>query len=51
MPAPPNAKLIAEGAYDPKDREIAAHVDAMDFAISVRLEGGLLIAEAERNNL
>jgi hypothetical protein len=50
MPAPPNAKLIAEGAYDPKDREIAAHVDAMDFAISVRLEGGLLIAEAERNN-
>jgi 2-phosphosulfolactate phosphatase len=51
MPPPPNAKLIAEGAYNPKDREIAAHVDAMDFAISVRLEGGLLIAEAERNDL
>jgi hypothetical protein len=34
-----------------KDREIAAQVDAMDFAISVRLEGGLLIAEAERNDI
>jgi 2-phosphosulfolactate phosphatase len=48
MPPPANAKLIAEGAYDPKDREIAAQVDAMAFAIVVRRDGGLLIAEAER---
>jgi hypothetical protein len=34
-----------------KDREIAAEVDDIAFAISVRREGGLLIAEAERNDL
>jgi len=48
MPPPPNPKLVAAGAYDPKDREIAAQVDAIAFAISVRREGGLLIAETER---
>ena len=26
MPPPPNAKLVAEGAYDLNDREIAAQV-------------------------
>jgi hypothetical protein len=48
---PPNPKLVAAGAYDLKDREIAAEVDAIASAISVRREGGLLIAEAERNDL
>ena len=33
MPPPPNAKLVAEGAYDLKDREIAAQVDAIGFAV------------------
>jgi len=51
IPPPPNPKLVAAGAYDLKDREIAAEVDAIAFAISVRLEGGLLVAEAERNDL
>jgi exodeoxyribonuclease V alpha subunit len=51
MPPSPNPKLVAAGAYDPKDREIAAEVDAIAFAISVRREAGLLIAEAERNDL
>jgi len=51
MPPPPNPKLIAAGAYDPKDREVAVEVDAIAFAISVRREVGLLIAEAERNDL
>ena len=48
MPPPPDAELIKTGAYDVKDREIAAHLDAMAFAIAVRRDGGLLIAEAER---
>jgi len=51
MPPPPDPKLVAAGAYDLKDREIAAEVDAIAVAISVRREGGLLIAEAERNDL
>jgi hypothetical protein len=51
MPPPPNPKLVAAGTYDLKDREIAAEVDAIAFAISVRREAGLLIAEAERNDL
>jgi hypothetical protein len=51
LPPPPNPKLIAAGAYDPKDREVAVEVDAIAFAISVRREAGLLIAEAERNDL
>jgi hypothetical protein len=38
-------------AYDPKDRKIAAEVDAIAFAISARREAGLLIAEAEKNDL
>ena len=51
MPPPPNPKPVSAGAYDLKHRENAAEVDAIAFAISVRLEGGLLIAEAERNDL
>ena len=47
MPPPPNPKLVAAGTYDPKDREIAAQVDAMKLAIVIRREGGLLIAEPE----
>ena len=47
MPPPPNPKLVAAGAYDPKDREVAVEVDAIAFAISVRREAGLLIAEPE----
>ena len=46
---PGGARDHAARAYDLKDREIAAEVDAI--AISVRREGGLLIAEAERNDL
>jgi len=33
MPPPPNPKLIAARAYDPKDREVAVEVDAIAFAI------------------
>jgi 2-phosphosulfolactate phosphatase len=47
MPPPPNPKLVAEGAYDLKDRETAAQVDAMKLVITVRREGRLLIAEPE----
>jgi hypothetical protein len=47
MPPPPDAELVETGAYDVKDREIAAQVDAIAFAIAVRRDGGLLIAEAE----
>jgi 2-phosphosulfolactate phosphatase len=47
MPPPPSAKLVVAGACDLKDREIAAHIDAMDFAIAVRRKKGLLVAEAE----
>jgi hypothetical protein len=47
MPPPPDAELVKTGAYDVKDREIAAQVGAMAFAIAVRRDGGLLIAEAE----
>ena len=47
MPPPPNPKLVAAGAYDLKDREIAAEIDTITFAISVRREAGLLIAEPE----
>jgi hypothetical protein len=43
---PPNPTLVAVGAYDLKDREIAAEVDAIAFAISVRRERRLLIAGA-----
>ena len=48
---PPNPKLVAAGRYDLKDRQIAAEVGAIAFAISVRRDGGLLIAEAERSDL
>jgi hypothetical protein len=48
MPPPPDPKLVAAEAYELKDREIAAEVDAIASAISVRREGGLLIAEAEQ---
>jgi len=47
MPPPLNPKLVAAGAYDPKDREIAAQVDAMKLAIVIRREGGLLIADPD----
>jgi hypothetical protein len=51
MRPPLDPKVVAAGAYDLKDREIAAEVDAIAFAISVRREGGLLIAEAEQGEL
>jgi hypothetical protein len=47
MPLPPNPKLVAAAAYDLNDCEVAAEADAMAFAIAVRREGGLLIAEPE----
>jgi hypothetical protein len=51
LPQPPDPKLVTARAYDLKDREIAAEVDAIAFAISVRREAGLLIAEAKRSDL
>jgi len=36
MPPPPNPKLVAVRVYDLKDHKIAAEVDALAFAISVR---------------
>jgi 2-phosphosulfolactate phosphatase len=40
--------LIARGDYDPRDREIALETDRVPFAIRVRPEQGLLVAEPER---
>jgi hypothetical protein len=42
MPPPPDPTLVAAGAYDLKDREIAAEVDAIAFAISVRRDSGII---------
>ena len=47
MPPPPSPHLVSVGAYDMKDREVAGQVDKMGFAIAVRRQGELLIAEAE----
>jgi 2-phosphosulfolactate phosphatase len=47
MPRPPDPRLVAAGAYDPRDRDIAADIDRVPFALAVRRHDGLLIAEAE----
>jgi len=49
MTPPPDAPLVASGEYDLRDREIAAHIDRSPFAIRVRKENELLIAEPERS--
>jgi 2-phosphosulfolactate phosphatase len=47
MAPPPDDELVASGDYDPHDREIAAEVDVVPFAILVQAEGDLLIATPE----
>ncbi len=47
MAPPPNASLIASGDYDLGDRELALQLDLVPFAITVRRERGLLIAEPD----
>ena len=47
MPPPANAKLVASGQYDLRDRDIAAEIDRVPFAIRVRREGGLMVATPE----
>jgi 2-phosphosulfolactate phosphatase len=47
MPPPPDPALVAAGAYDPYDRAIAAEIDRVPFALALRRDQGLLIAEAE----
>jgi 2-phosphosulfolactate phosphatase len=48
MPSLPDARLIASGEYDLRDRAIAAEIDRADFAIRVRNVNGRWVAEAER---
>ncbi|MBI3514171.1 MAG: 2-phosphosulfolactate phosphatase [Proteobacteria bacterium] len=45
MVPPPNATLVAGGDYDLRDRELALQLDLVAFAIAVRREADLLIAE------
>jgi 2-phosphosulfolactate phosphatase len=47
MPPPPNGRLVASGAYDLRDRDIAAEIDRVPFAIRVRQEDGLMVAMRE----
>ena len=45
MVPPPNAARVASGDYDVRDRELAFQLDLVPFAIAVRRDGDLLIAE------
>ncbi len=45
MVPPPNAALVASGDYDLRDRDLALRLDLVSFAIAVRREADLLIAE------
>jgi 2-phosphosulfolactate phosphatase len=47
MPPPADAALVASGDYDPRDRELAARIDALPVAIRVRSAAGLLVAAPE----
>ncbi|HUA50669.1 MAG TPA: 2-phosphosulfolactate phosphatase [Candidatus Sulfotelmatobacter sp.] len=42
---PINSALAASGDYDPRDRSLALQIDLVPFAIAVRREADLLIAE------
>jgi hypothetical protein len=44
---PPNSKLVANGDYDPQDREIALRVSSLPFAVRVMHEDGYLVARRE----
>jgi 2-phosphosulfolactate phosphatase len=47
MPPPPDPEIVATGDYDLADREIASGIDTAPFAIAVRSEAGLLLAEPD----
>lgn len=47
LPPPPNPDLVASGDYPVSDRTIACEIDRAPFAIAVRSEDGLLIAEPQ----
>lgn len=49
LPPAPNAKLVERGDYDPRDREIAAQIDAVAFPVLVQSRVGLMVATAERS--
>jgi 2-phosphosulfolactate phosphatase len=44
LPPPPDPDALAAGDYDPRDRELAATIDAAPLAIRVRAEGAMLMA-------
>jgi 2-phosphosulfolactate phosphatase len=44
MPPPADSALVASGDYDPRDRELAARIDALPVAIRVEAAAGLLVA-------
>jgi len=46
---PINPGLAASGDYDPRDRSLALQIDLVPFAIAVRREADLLIAERHRD--
>ncbi len=44
---PPPSRLLLSGEYDPRDRDAAMDVDAIDFAVRVVRQGGELVAIRE----
>lgn len=50
MPPPINPRLIDTGDADPRDREIAARIDSVPFAVRVRLVDGRPVATAHHQH-